>query len=299
MKKKGIFKDRFLDYLKGLRFSGEVWALPEGTVFFPGEPVLRVSAPILEAQMAESALLNTINIASLISSKAARVVLAAQGKGVYDFSLRRTQGMSAALAAARSSYIAGCLGTSNVLAGKLYGIPTAGTMAHSFVMSFQSELESFRAYTSLFPDNSILLVDTYDYRKGIENAITAARELEAKGHKLKGVRLDSGDLVRISRMARRLLDTAGLNYVRVFASGNLDEFKIENLLKNGAKIDSFGVGTNMGTSCDAPYLDVIYKLSRIDNRDGSIQPVMKLSQDKITYPEKSRYSGFALKAAFI
>ena len=298
LKKKGIFKDSFLDYLKGLRFSGEVWAMPEGTVFFPGEPVLRVSAPILEAQMVESALLNIINIASLISSKAARVVLAAKGKGVYDFSLRRTQGMSAALAAARSSYITGCLGTSNVLAGKLYGMPTAGTMAHSFVMSFHSELESFRAYTSLFPDNSILLVDTYDYRKGIENAITAARELEAKGHKLKGVRLDSGDLARISIMARRLLDKAGLNYIRIFASGNLDEFKIDNLLKNGAKIDSFGVGTNMGTSCDAPYLDVIYKLSRIDNSDGSIQPVMKLSKDKITYPGKKQVFRIRAKDGF-
>jgi nicotinate phosphoribosyltransferase len=288
LKKKAIFKDDFLDYLKNLRFTGNVDALLEGTIFFPNEPVLRLSAPILEAQLVESYLLNVVNVSTTLCSKAARVVLSARGKGVYDFSLRRTQGAEAALAASRSSYIAGCLGTSNVLAGSLYGIPVVGTMAHSFVMSFRSELESFRAYSSTFPDTTTLLVDTYDYFRGIENAICAAKELEAKGHTLKAIRLDSGDLVRISQNARAMLDRAGLSYVKIFASGNLDEYKIEKLIRQGAKIDSFGVGTNMGVSSDAPYLDVIYKLSQIQDKEGNAHPVMKLSKDKITYPGKKQ-----------
>lgn len=288
LKKKAVFKDDFLDYLKGLRFTGSVYALAEGTVFFPNEPVLRVTAPILEAQIMESYLLNTINAATTLCSKASRVVLSSGRRGVYDFSLRRTQGCSAALAASRSSYIAGCPGTSNVLAGALYGIPTVGTMAHSFVMSFKSELESFRAYASTFPENTTLLVDTYDYTAGIENAITVGRELALKGYRLKAIRLDSGDLAKISKEARIMLDRAGLSYVKIFASGNLDEYKIEKLIKKGARIDNFGVGTNMGVSNDAPYLDVIYKLSQIDDTRGGVQPVMKLSKDKITYPGKKQ-----------
>ncbi|TAN61201.1 nicotinate phosphoribosyltransferase [bacterium] len=288
LKKKAIFKDDFLDYLKGLRFTGSVYALPEGTVFFPNEPILRVSAPILEAQIMESYLLNTINVATTLCSKASRVVLAAGERGVYDFSLRRTQGCSAALAASRSSYIAGCSGTSNALGSALYGIPAVGTMAHSFVMSFKSELESFRAYASTFPDNTTLLVDTYSYATGIDNAITVGRELALKGYRLKAIRLDSGDLVKISRLARVMLDKAGLSCVNIFASGNLDEYKIEKLIGKGARIDSFGVGTNMGVSSDAPYLDVIYKLSQIDDARSGAQPVMKLSEDKITYPGKKQ-----------
>lgn len=288
LRKKAIFKDDFLDYLKGLRFTGSVYALPEGTVFFPNEPILRVSAPILEAQIMESYLLNTINVATTLCSKASRVVLAAGKRGVYDFSLRRTQGCSAALAASRSSYIAGCSGTSNTLGSALYDIPTVGTMAHSFVMSFKSELESFRAYASTFPDNTTLLVDTYNYATGIENAITVGRELASKGYRLKAIRLDSGDLVKISRSARAMLDKAGLAYVKIFASGNLDEYKIDKLIDKGARIDSFGVGTNMGVSSDAPYLDVIYKLSQIDDARGGAKPVMKLSKDKITYPGKKQ-----------
>lgn len=295
LRKKAIFpacpagrKDDFLDYLKGLRFTGSVYALQEGTVFFPNEPILRVSAPILEAQIMESYLLNTINAATTLCSKASRVVLAAGKRGVYDFSLRRTQGCSAALAASRSSYIAGCSGTSNTLASALYGIPMVGTMAHSFVMSFKSELESFRAYASTFPDNTTLLVDTYSCATGIENAITVGRELASKGCRLKAIRLDSGDLAKISKEARAMLDKAGLAYVKIFASGNLDEYKIEQLIKKGARIDNFGVGTNMGVSSDAPYLDVIYKLSQIDDAKGIAQPVMKLSKDKVTYPGKKQ-----------
>lgn len=288
LKQKGIFKDDFLDYLKTVKFRGTVYALPEGTVFFPNEPILRITAPILEAQLVESCLLNTVNVAATICSKAVRVVIASKARGVYDFSLRRTQGPYAGLVAARSSYIAGCLGTSNVLAGYLYGLPIAGTMAHSFVMSFQNELDSFRAYAATFPDTATLLVDTYDYKKGIRNAIKVAKELESKGHKLKAIRLDSGNLESISRLARNLMDSCGLNYVKIFASGNLDEFKIERLIKNGAKIDNFGVGTNMGVSADAPYLDVVYKLSQIEDSARNQHPVMKLSKGKITYPGKKQ-----------
>lgn len=288
LKQKGIFKDDFLHYLAALRFTGDVYALPEGTIFFPGEPVLRVSAPILEAQLVESYLLNVINLATTICSKAARVVMAAKGKEVYDFSLRRTQGPDAGMAAARSSYIAGCAGSSNVLAGALYNIPLAGTMAHSFIMSFRDELESFRSYGWTFPDSTTLLVDTYDYKKGIQNAIQVAGELEAEGHKLRAIRLDSGNLVSISKLARSLLDAHGLRYVKILASGNLDEYKIERLLGDRAMIDSFGVGTNMGVSSDAPYLDVIYKLSQIDDSEGNAYPVMKLSQGKVTYPGKKQ-----------
>ena len=288
LKQKGIFKDAFLDYLKEVRFTGSVYALPEGTIFFPNEPLMRITAPIIEAQLVESYLLNTMNVATMLCSKAARVVAAAKGRGVYDFSLRRTQGQDAGLAAARSSYIAGCFGTSNVLAGLQYGVPITGTMAHSFVMSFKTELESFRAYASTFPDAATFLVDTYDYRKGVENAITVAKELEAKGHKLRAIRLDSGDLAVISRRARAMLDNASLAYVKIFASGNLDEYKIEKLFKEGEKIDTFGVGTNMGVSSDAPYLDVIYKLSHIEDAKGNGNPVMKLSKDKVTYPGKKQ-----------
>src|SRR3990167_2610048 len=269
LKQKGIFKDDFLHYLAALRFTGDVYALPEGTVFFPAEPVLRVAAPILEAQLVESYLLNVINVATTICSKAARVVMAAKGKEVYDFSLRRAQGPDAGLAAARSSYIAGCAGTSNVLAGALYNIPLAGTMAHSFIMSFRDELESFRIYASTFPDSTTLLVDTYDYRKGIQNAISVAKELEVEGHKLRAIRLDSGNLASISKLARSSLDAHGLRYVKILASGNLDEYKIERLLGARAMIDNFGVGTNMGVSSDAPYLDIIYKLSQIDDLEGN------------------------------
>jgi nicotinate phosphoribosyltransferase len=279
-----IFAENFLQFLSRVRFTGNLWALPEGTVFFPGEPVIRVEAPIIEAQLLESFLLNTINLQTTIAAKASRVVSAARDKGVYDFSLRRTQGTDAAIKVARSSYLTGVKGTSNVLAAKKYNILPVGTMAHSFVMSFEDELGAFQAFSKTFPDNSILLIDTYDSLKGAQNAITIAKELEKKGHRLVSVRLDSGDIVKLSRQVRNLLDQAGLGYVKIFASGNLDEYKIQRLLTARAQVDNFGVGTNMGTSNDAPFSDVIYKVSEITDKSGKYLPTMKLSRDKVTYP---------------
>ncbi|MDP2939690.1 MAG: nicotinate phosphoribosyltransferase [Candidatus Omnitrophota bacterium] len=283
-----IFKDDFLNFLGNLKFRGSIFALPEGTIFFPNEPVIKVVAPIIEAQIIESFLLNSINLQTTIATKASRVVYAAKGKGVFDFSLRRTQGVSAAIKVARASYIAGCLGTSNCLAGKIYQIPVAGTMAHSYVMSFKEELKAFQSFTKTFPNNSTLLIDTYDNLKGLRNAITVAKELEAKGHRLLAVRLDSGDLASISQKVRVQLNKAGLSYVKIFASGNLDEYKIERLLKRKARIDNFGVGTNMGTSSDAPYCDVIYKISEVSDENGNFIPTMKLSKDKLTFPGRKQ-----------
>lgn len=288
LKDRKLFSDNFLKYLANFKFSGDVWAIPEGSVFFANEPVIRVTAPIIEAQIIETFLLNTVNLQTMIASKAARVTSAARGKKVYDFALRRTHGADAGIKVARSSYIAGFRGTSNILAGKLHNIPIAGTMAHSFVMSFRQEIDSFLAYAETFPDKTILLVDTYDTAKGIENAVTAGLYLKEKGYRLRGIRLDSGNIVSLSKIARKMLDKAGLNYVQIFASGNLDEFKIEELLNRGAEVDSFGVGTNMGTSIDAPALDVIYKISEVTDEDGKFLPTMKLSKAKITYPGRKQ-----------
>ncbi|MBU1726386.1 MAG: nicotinate phosphoribosyltransferase, partial [Candidatus Omnitrophica bacterium] len=235
-----------------------------------------------------SFLLNTINLQAMIASKAARVVNAACGRGLYDFSLRRTHGPQAGVKVARSSYIAGFNGTSNVLAGKLYGIPLAGTMAHSFVMAFRHEIDSFLAYSKSFPDKTILLVDTYDTKAGIENAIKTGLYLKVKGHRLAGIRLDSGDIVSLSKYARKRLNAAGLREVKILASGNLDEFKIAALIKKGALVNSFGVGTNMGTSIDAPCLDVIYKISEVTDYSGDFIPTMKLSRAKVTYPGRKQ-----------
>ena len=288
LKRLELFSADFLGYLRKFRFKGDVWAMPAGTIFFANEPIIRVTAPIIEAQIIESFLLNTINLQSMIASKASRVVCAAKARKVYDFSLRRTHGPQAGIKVARASYIAGFNGTSNVLAGKLYKIPLAGTMAHSFVMSFRQEIDSFLAYSSIFQAKTILLVDTYDTKKGIENAITTGLYLKEKGYQLKGIRLDSGDIAKLSKLARRMLDKAGLNYVKIFASGNLDEFKIKVLLDKGALVDSFGVGTNMGTSIDAPCLDVIYKISEVTDEEARFLPTMKLSKGKVTYPGRKQ-----------
>jgi nicotinate phosphoribosyltransferase len=288
LKRQGIFSPDFLRYLAHFRFRGDVWALREGEVFFAEEPMLRVTAPIIEAQLIESFLLNAVNLETMLASKAARVALAAQGRGVFDFSLRRTHGPCAALKAARSAYIAGCSGTSNVLAGKRYGIPLAGTMAHSFIMSFRQEIDAFLAYAETFSGRSILLVDTYDTREGLANAIKIGAYLKEKGFSLAGVRLDSGDIVSLSRLARKMLDKAGLRGTRILASGNLDEFRIAELLKKGARVDSFGVGTNMGTSSDAPSLDVIYKISEVTDDEGRFLPTMKLSLGKSTCPGRKQ-----------
>jgi nicotinate phosphoribosyltransferase len=291
LKKQG-FKEDFLDYLRGFRFTGDVWAVLEGTVAFPNEPLIRVTAPIIEAQLVETFLLNTVNLQSMIATKASRVVHAAKGKSVIEFGLRREPGIDAGMKVARSSYIAGCQGTSNVLAGQVYGIPVFGTMAHSFIMSYPKEIDAFRAFAKTFPNKSTLLIDTYNDISGAEKAAVVAKELEAKGFRLGGVRLDSGDLVQTSKKVRKILDDQGLEYVKIFASGDLDEFKIEELLSKGARIDSFGVGTKMGTSADRPYLDVIYKLCETMTADGSFSPIMKLSKDKITLPGRKQVYRF-------
>jgi len=280
-------KQDFLDYLRGFRFTGDVWSVPEGTIVFPDEPLVRVTAPIIEAQLIESFILNTVNLQIMIATKAARVVCAARGRPIVEFGLRRTQGTDAGMKAARCSYLAGCTGTSNVLAGMKYAIPIFGTMAHSYIMSFDKEIDSFRAFAKTFPETSTFLVDTYDDLKGAENASTVAKELEYKGSKLNAVRLDSGDLLVLSKKVRQILDKHGLKYVKIFASGDLDEFAVEKLVRKGAKIDAFGVGTRMSTSYDRPYVDVVYKLSG-RTESGVFFPVMKLSEGKITLPGKKQ-----------
>ena len=291
LKKQG-FNQQFLDYLRGFKFTGDVWAVPEGTIAFPNEPLIRVTAPIIEAQVIETFLLNTVNLQTMIATKASRVVHAAKGKSVIEFGLRREQGIDAGMKVARCSYIAGCQGTSNVLAGMAYGIPVFGTMAHSFIMSYSKEIDAFRAFAKTFPNKSTLLIDTYDDLAGAEKAVVVAKELEAKGFRLGGVRLDSGDLAEISKKVRKILDDNGLGYVKIFASGDLDEFKIADLLSDGARIDAFGVGTKMGTSADRPYLDVIYKLCETMTAEGSFAPIMKLSKDKITLPGRKQVYRF-------
>jgi nicotinate phosphoribosyltransferase len=288
LRKERLFSEEFLGYLARFKFRGDLWAMPEGEIFFANEPIIRVTANIIEGQILESFLLNTVNLQTMIASKASRVVAACGDKGVYDFSLRRTHGSDAALKVARSAYLAGFCGTSNVLAGKLYAIPISGTMAHSFVMSFKHELDSFLAYSNTFPSRTTLLVDTYDTKKGIRNAVKVGLDLKEKGYRLQGIRLDSGDLVSLSSFARGELDAAGLNFAKIFASGNLDEFKIRDILTQGACIDNFGVGTKMGTSSDAPSLDAIYKLSEVTDEEGNFLPAMKLSKGKVTYPGRKQ-----------
>jgi nicotinate phosphoribosyltransferase len=291
LKKQG-FEPEFLEYLRNFKFTGDVCAVPEGTVVFPNEPLIRVTAPIIEAQLVETFLLNTVNLQTMIATKASRVVHAAKGIPVIEFGLRREHGIDAGMKVARCSYIAGCAGTSNVLAGMAYGIPVFGTMAHSFIMSFEKETEAFRAFAKTFPTKSTLLIDTYDDIAGAEKAAAVAKELEKKGFKLGGVRLDSGNLAETSKKVRMLLDEKGLKYVSIFASGDLDEYRIAELLSKQAKIDAFGVGTKMGTSADHPYIDVIYKLSETMNAKGEFSPIMKLSKGKITLPGRKQVFRF-------
>lgn len=286
------FKEDFLTYLKDFKFSGEVYAVAEGSIVFPCEPLIRITAPIIEAQLVETFLLNTINMQTMISTKASRVVQAAKGKPVIEFGLRREHGIDAGIKVARSSYIAGCSGTSNVLAGMVYGIPVFGTMAHSFVMSYEKEIDAFRAFTKTFPNKSTLLLDTYSDFAGAEKAVIVAKELEKAGHKLIGVRIDSGDLAQTSKKIRALLDQNGLEYITIFASGDLDEYKITELQEKDAEINAYGVGTKMGTSTDYPYLDVIYKLSEVGNSKGIFSPIMKLSEGKITLPGRKQVYRF-------
>ena len=273
----GIFSKDFLSYLAGLRFSGKIFAIPEGTIFFANEPILEVTAPIIEAQLIETFLLNTIGFQSMIASKAARCVHVAGDRPLIDFSLRRTQGQDAGHKVARSTFIAGFVATSNVLAGQLYGIPISGTMAHSYIEAFSGDLAAFSAYSETFPDSAIFLIDTYNTIDGAKHAVTVAKQMKEKGHSLIGVRLDSGDMVELSRKVRKIFDDAGLFDVKIFASSGFDEFKIAKVIAQGAKIDAFGVGTKVGVSADAPYLDVVYKMVHYKDRD-----VRKLSPGKIT-----------------
>ncbi len=278
-----LFKDDFLNYLSKVRFTGNVHALEEGRLFFRDEPILEVTAPIIEAQIVETAIINVINLETNIATKASRCVHAAEGRKLVDFSLRRTQGMDAGLKAARSSYIAGFDGTSNVLAGKIYGIPVSGTMAHSYVTSFEEEIEAFRAFSRTFPNNTVLLIDTYDTVEGARKAAEVAKEMAARGRKLAGVRLDSGDMAELSEEVRTILDRAGFPEVRIFASGSFDEYTIREMVCRDAKIDAFGVGTKMGVSADAPYTDIAYKLVQYGER-----PVLKLSSGKKSLAAKKQ-----------
>ncbi len=272
------FQPEFLDYLAKIRFTGDVWAAPEGSVFFAGEPVLEVTAPLIEAQLVETYLINTINLHSTLASKAARCYQAAQGRTCVDFSLRRTMGLDAGFAAARSSAITGFTGTSNVAAAMALDMTPVGTMAHAFVEAIGDEEESFRCFAKTFPDHTVLLVDTYDSEEGIHRAVHVAKELAKQGHTMIGVRLDSGDLVKMSRRARAILDDAGLPEAKVVVSGSLDEMRIAELAEAKADIDMLGIGTKMGSSADQPYIDLAYKLVLYDGR-----PTLKLSTGKVTW----------------
>ncbi|HEX5367597.1 MAG TPA: nicotinate phosphoribosyltransferase [Acidimicrobiales bacterium] len=279
----GTFPAPFLARLAGLRFTGDVWAVPEGEVVFAGEPLVRVTAPLPEAQLVETWLLNQVASHTMLASKAARIAVACGDRTFVDFSARRVHGVDAAMAAARSAWMCGAAGTSLVAAGRRYGIPLSGTMAHSFVMSYDRERDAFRAYARAFPTAAVLLIDTYDTVAGARNAAAVARELAPEGITVTGVRLDSGDLGTLSVEVRTVLDDAGLPGVAILASGDLDEHRIAALLDGGAPIDAFGVGTQLGTSADAPTLGAVYKL--VEDVEG---PRMKLASGKVTLPGRKQ-----------
>ncbi len=285
-----VFKNvsrEFFNYLSNFRFSGDVYAVPEGTVIFANEPIIRVMASMIEAQIIETYLLSIINYQTLIASKASRVVSAADGRGVIDFGTRRAHGPQAGVLAARACFIGGCAGTSNVLAAYELGIPPVGTVAHSWVMAYDDEYESCKDFHKVFPDNTILLIDTYDTIRGAQLAVKI-------GKKLKGVRLDSGNITLLSKRVRTILDDAGLEQVKITASGDLNEYKISQMLAKGACIDSFGVGTEMVTSKDTPALGGVYKLVE-QEKEGRLMPKMKFSKDKATCPSKKQVYRFLNK----
>ena len=284
-----IFNDDFLEYLRGFHFTGDIYAIPEGTVVFPREPLLKVVAPIMEAQLVETAILNMINHQSLIATKASRVVYAAKGDGIMEFGLRRAQGPDAGIYGARAAMIGGCIGTSNVLTGQMFDVPVKGTHAHSWIMSFPDEYTAFKTYAEMYPDNCTLLVDTYDTLKsGVPNAIRVFQEFKDAGKPLikYGIRLDSGDLAYLSKEARKMLDEAGFPEATICASNDLDEFLLHDLKMQGAAIDSWGVGTNLITSKDCPSFGGVYKLAAIQNEEGEFVPKIKISEntEKITNP---------------
>jgi nicotinate phosphoribosyltransferase len=274
-----MFDDDFLDFLRELRFSGDVHAILEGDAVFGGEPLLRVTAPLPQAQIVESFLLNCVAFQTMVASKAARVAIACKGRDFVDFSLRRDHGADAAVKAARAAYVAGAAATSNVLAGKAYGIPVNGTMAHSYVMAFDQEIDAFRTFARDFPDRAVLLIDTFDVEEGARRAAKVANELASEGVRLVGVRIDSGDIAHLSRSVRKILDEAGLRDTQVLLSGDLDEYRIAELVDEGVPVDAFGVGTQLGVSGDEPSLGGVYKL--VADSSG---PRIKLSAGKVTLP---------------
>jgi nicotinate phosphoribosyltransferase len=285
---KALFSESFLNYLQRMEFRCSIDAVPEGSVVFPHQPILRVEGPLIQAQLIETALLNIINFSSLITTKAARVCRATEGEGVLEFGLRRAQGIDGGLTASRSAYIGGCIGTSNVMAGRLFGIPVKGTHAHSWVMCFDDELEAFTAYADAMPGNCIFLVDTYDTLEGIRNAISVGHQLREKGHDLLGIRLDSGDLAELSKIARHMLDAAGFTETAIIASNDLDEYRIKSLKEQGAKISVWGVGTRLVTAYDQAALGGVYKLAAIADEQDTWEYRVKLSEQEIKVSNPGR-----------
>ncbi len=286
LKSLNLFDDEFINYLRDFKFTGTIYSVEEGSVMFPYEPVLRVKAPVVQAQLIETALLNMINFQSLIATKASRICSAAEGDAVFEFGLRRAQGPDASIYGARAAIIGGCVGTSNVLAGKKFNVPVIGTHAHSWIQTFDTELDAFRAYAKVYPDSTLLLVDTYDVIKsGVPNAITVFKELKEKGYKPQGIRIDSGDIAYLSKKAREMLDAAGFKDTIIVASSDLDEEVINNLKLQGAAVDSWGVGTKLITSKGCPALGGVYKLSAVEE-NGELIPKIKISENpnKITNP---------------
>lgn len=276
-----MFEDAFIKYLADMRFSCDIDAVEEGTVVFPNTPLIRVKGPLVQCQLLETPLLNIINFQTLIATKAARIALAARGEDVLEFGLRRAQGIDGAIAASRAAYIGGCSATSNVMAGKLFGIPVSGTHAHSWIMSFDTELEAFEAYAEAMPDNCVFLVDTYDTYTGLQNAIKVGKKLQEKGKQMVGVRIDSGDLAYYSNMAREMLDSAGFPDAKVVASNDLDEYLVFSLKVQEASINVWGIGTKLVTAYDQPALGAVYKLAAIKNKEGAWEPKLKVSQQTI------------------
>ncbi len=297
---KALFERGFLDYLGTLEWRCDVDAMPEGTVVFPHEPLIRIRGPLVQAQLVETALLNIVNFQTLIATKAARVCLAAQGEPVLEYGLRRAQGPDGAVMASRAAFIGGCAATSNVLAGMTHGIPVRGTHAHSWVMAFDTELEAFDAYAEALPNNCIFLVDTYDTLEGVRHAVTVGRRLRERGHELAGIRLDSGDLAWLSIEARRILDEGGFPKAVIVASNDLDEHLIESLKHQGARIGVWGVGTQLVTGGTQPALGGVYKLGAIRNAAGEWEPKIKLSEQaiKVSNPGIQQVRRFTLDGEF-
>lgn len=296
-----LFEPGFIDYLRELRITCDIDIVPEGTVVFPHEPLVRVRGPMIQAQIIETALLTLINFQTLIATKAARVCLAARGESVLEFGLRRAQGIDGGLSATRAAYVGGCAATSNLLAGKLFGIPVQGTHAHSWVMSFDSELEAFEAYARAMPNNCVFLVDTYDTLEGLHHAVEVGRQLEDAGHRFLGIRLDSGDLAYLSKEARRILDDAGFPHAVIAASSELDEHIITSLKLQGAQITVWGVGTKMVTAFDQPALGGVYKLAAVREPGGEWEPRVKLSEQavKTTTPGLLQVRRFEADGEFV